>query len=192
MENVNVVYDGFVKVFKDGIHEIVKVTDSISVLIFDVITSQFVFVEQPRPAMNYSPQADNLDGKLLEAPAGRFDYNTTVKKLIVNEVKEETGIIITEDDVELLNDGEALALSPGILTEMMFLAYVEIDTKDYDLDESKFGNAKEGEDITRRLISVDHIQRMFFKDIKTFALIQWFMAEKWPYYSQPRYKKNKK
>ena len=179
------VYNGFVKVIKDGTFEIVKVTDSIAVLIYDVRTAEFVFVEQYLAPMKYN-QTKPDNEMLLEVPAGRFDINLTVKQLIVKEVNEETGITIIEDDVELLNDGEALALSPGVLTEKMFLAYVEIDTENDNLDETKFGNAEEGEKILRIFIPVDRMSRMFFKDMKTFALIQWFMANKWPYYEKQK------
>ena len=174
-----IVYDGFAKVIKEDRIEVVKVTDSVSILIRDKTTDQFVFTLQQRSPMKqkYSPLS-NPEGTMLETPAGRFDINLTVKQLMIKEVKEETGITITEDDIWLLNDGESLACSPGILTEKIFLAYAEVESKNIEKGERIFGVKEEGEIIKRVFIPVKDVKNMFFEDMKTFALVQWFFANK--------------
>ncbi len=173
------VYDGFAKVYKDGIFEVVKVTDSIGVLIYDKTNDQFIFTKQIRRPMKkiYSPFGSD-DGMTLEAPAGRFDKEIGVKQLIIAETKEEVGVTIIEEDVELINDGESLACAPGILTEKMFLAYVEVETESIEKGDRVFGLREEAELIMRVFVPVKDAQKMFFEDMKTFALVNWFFANK--------------
>lgn len=91
----------------------------------------------------------NPDGEMIELVAGRFDVKVGPKALFVKEAKEEVGAVITEDDVELLNEGRPLALSPGVLTERAYLAFVEIK-ESHLLPGESFGVAEEGE-VTNRL-----------------------------------------
>ena len=94
------------------------------------------------------------------------------------EVLEETGLKIKPRQIELLNDGCALALSPGILTERMHLGYAEIGADSIAQSGKIFGNAKEGERTTRCLVGVQELRSMIFLDMKTWALVQWFLREK--------------
>ena len=177
MDNKKLVYNGFIKIFREGHFEIAQVTDSVAILIYDNSTQQIVLIKQQRYPMksNANPQ-----GYLLEVPAGRRDINCTVKQLIVKEVEEEVGIKITENNILLLNNGIPLALSPGVLTEKMFLAYVEVDSSQIEKEERQFGNVNENEKIQRVFMSINELSGMVFEDMKTFLLVKWFLFNRMP------------
>jgi len=171
-----VVYKGFSVVSKDDGYEVVEVTDSVGVLIFDIQSQNFVFVRQKRPPMK---NKSCPSGVIMEVPAGRFDKKVSLKQLIIDEVWEEVGIKIDKSHIQLLNYGHPLALSPGILTERMYLAYVEIeDLRDLETKEgTTFGVASEGEETERIFVSIHDINDMGFDDLKTYALVKNFQID---------------
>jgi hypothetical protein len=98
--------------------------------------------------------------------------------LVVDEALEETGMVISPKQVKLLNRGIPLAASPGFLTERLYLAYVEMDLTAVIANPSgTFGLEEHGERITRVTVSFSYLERMPFADMKTFALVQWFLKE---------------
>ena len=182
---MNIVYDGFVKVEKLPVGtlgapfplEVVRVSNSVSFLVYNKTTDELLFTIQDRAPMISD---SNPSGTIMEVAAGRFDAQIGVKGLVVKELKEELGVIATEVEVVLLNDGIPLALSPGVLSELQYLAYVEV-TKDR-IDERKklYGIVDEGERIVRRFIPSDQFRLGLIpiRDMKTWALIQWFLRTK--------------
>jgi hypothetical protein len=74
----------------------------------------------------------------------------------------------------LLNDAKMLALSPGVLTEKQMLAYVRINLQDIEQVDRVFG-VDPGENITRKRVPISQLPDMVFHDMKTFALVQWFL-----------------
>jgi len=169
-----VVYDGFAKVFRGATkHEVVKVTDSVAFLIHITDMDCVVLVSQQRGPMM---RDDNPDGTIVEAPAGRFDVKLTVKGLIAKEATEEIGAkgVIPENLITLLNHGEPLALSPGILTERQYLAFVEITSHMIEEGDRIFG-VDADEKIKRLMHPVQMLKGQEFEDMKTFALVQWFL-----------------
>jgi 8-oxo-dGTP pyrophosphatase MutT (NUDIX family) len=171
--NKEYVYNGFCKIYKDGIFEVVEASNSVGFLIYLKDTDEVVLIRQKRSAMK---SAENPDGYNMEAPAGRFDNGLGVKELIAQEAGEEVGAKIELDKVILLNQGKPLALSPGLITEKMYLGYVEI-TSDL-LEEDRVFGVDEGEEIQRIKVKVEDLKNMIQDDMKTFALIQWFLSEK--------------
>ena len=173
------VYRGFVKVAQvessAGAREVVVSSDSVAILIYIPDMESVVLVSQERAPMQ---SAKNPLGVVMEVPAGRFDKHLSVKALMALEVLEETGLKIKPRQIELLNDGCALALSPGILTERMYLGYAEIAADNIAQSGQVFGNAKEGERTTRCLVRVQELRSMVFLDMKPWALVQWFLREK--------------
>lgn len=173
-------YDGFVKVERDDTsgHEVVVATDSVAVFIFDQIGEQVVFISQCREPMI---RGDNLTGEITEVVAGRFDKEIGVSALVVKEIKEEVGLTISEDDVQLLNNGVPLALSPGILTERTYLALVEVEFCNDELvdTETVFGAADESERITRKIVPLSELPSMLHDNMKTWALTQYFLNLLW-------------
>src|ERR1017187_6301279 len=172
------VYDGFVKVDKvqtaAGLREVVVATDSVAFLVYNKDTDELLFATQDRAPMM---RPDNPHGTILEVGAGRFDTKIGVKGLVVKELKEELGVTATETEVQVLNDAIPLALSPGVLTERQYLAYVEVTSDRIDPAKRLYGQRKEGEAIARRFVPVRELSRIQIQDMKTWALIQWFLAK---------------
>ena len=173
------VYDGFVKVDKvetsAGLREVVFATDSVAFLVYNKDRDELLFATQDRAPMM---RPDNPHGTILEVGAGRFDTKIGVRGLVVKELKEELGVTATEDEVQILNDELPLALSPGVLTERQYLAYVEVTDDRIDPAKRLYGEPKEGEAIVRRFIPVRELSQIPVHDMKTWALLQWFQGKK--------------
>lgn len=175
------VYDGFVKVDKVTVSsvphplEVVRTSDSVAFLVFNIDTNEFLFAIQERAPMMCD---SNPTGTILEVGAGRFDLKIGVRGLVVKELWEELGVTVAEDEVCLLNDGIPLAMSPGVLTEKQYLAFVAVRSERIDPTKQLYGNRGEGERVARRFIPVADITsgKVRIEDMKTWALVQWFLA----------------
>lgn len=176
------VYNGFVKVDKVDVGlpfklEIVRATNSVAFLVHDTEKDNLLFTIQDR-----APMIDdtNTTGELMESAAGRFDCNKGVNGLILAELEQELGVKATEDQIIHINSGIPLALSPGVLTERQYLAYVSIKSSQIDTTKTLFGVREEGEKIARRFISVRDVLEGStpIHDMKTFALLQWFAIQR--------------
>jgi hypothetical protein len=170
---------GFLTIFRHRLtgHEVIRTTDAIAVFIV-VEGRGALFVRQTRPAMISD---ENPEGMIEEVVAGRFDRTLTVRQLVVAEVQEEVGATVAENQVKILNDGEPLATSPGVLTERIYLAYVEVRADQIEQRERIFGKPEEGEKIFRSFIPIDRLDMLDATigcgDMKTFALTQWFLRQ---------------
>ena len=170
-----IVYKGFVTLKKVGKVEVVEASNSVAFLFADPIREVVLLISQCREAM---VRRRNPEGQIVEVPAGRRDLRTSIKNLVVKEAREEVGKKISTRQVKLLNGGTPLALSPGILTERMYLAYVETDLRSCIKDSSlTYGLKAHGERIKRRVATFEELERMKFDDMKTFAIVQWFLKE---------------
>ena len=148
-------------------------TDSVAFLVHNQDTDELLFATQDRAPMM---RPDNPTGTILEVAAGRFDTNLGVRGLVVKELKEELGVTADESEIQILNDGIPLALSPGVLTERQYLAYVEVTSDRIDPAKRLYGERAEGEAIARRFIPVKDLARTPIHDMKTWALLQWFLG----------------
>ena len=140
---------------------------SVGFLVYDPESDSVVLVEQQRAAMISS---ENPTGFIVEAPAGRCDRPESVKATIAREAEEEVGAKIDEDQIEMLNSGIPVAMSPGILDELMYLAFIRLRPGQLSPDQV-FGVAKEGEVIVRKLIPSNETCDMVCVDMKTKALL---------------------
>lgn len=126
IKGARTVWTGFFSVMKVGINtdkglierDVVKVRDSVGVLLINEDTKCAIMVKQYRPG----PLASDLNiGKyaVLEIPAGVIDDGETPKQAASREIIEETGY-----DAHLVDLG-AYWLAPGTSTEMchLFLGY---------------------------------------------------------------------
>ena len=169
-----VLHDGFFRVLKVftpyGMREVVRATNSASLLLHDKTRNIVLLITQPHAALACE---GNPQGHIIEAIAGRFDCDLSPKALIVKEALEEAGVTITEDDVEFLNNGEPMALSAGITNEVSYLAYAEITSEMVEQSERIFGVRKEGEHIIRIWMSVDDFLNHTCQCVKLFAYQQW-------------------
>ncbi len=166
----------FLQVWHDPVtgHDVVECTDSIAVLIHVVDKDEVILIREDRVAMreNY-----NISGAIVGPVAGRFDKNQKLMDLIIAECDEEAGAHPRPDQIELLNHGQSVAKSSGIITEKTFLAYAATNSDQLDLGE-KFGLAEEHEDTTRLHIKASALKDILFGDLAAFALIQWFLLNK--------------
>ena len=140
---------------------------SVGFLIYDPESDSIILVQQQRTAII---SKDNPIGFIIEAPAGRCDRPESVKTTIAREAKEEVGAKIDEDQIEMLNSGIPLAMSPGILDELMYLAFIKLRPGQLSPDRI-FGIAEEGEVIVRKLIPADEAHDMVCVDMKTKVLL---------------------
>lgn len=171
------VYDGFAKVFQSLVtqREIALTADSVGAVVHVYDKDCVLCVNQLREAM-YRP--DNPSGNIIEIPAGRFvreDAGLSVLQLLSKEGFEEIGANISADQIELMNDGVAMALSPGFITERMTLAYIRIHSSQVEKKERTFGVAADGEHIERMWIQIDELPNYVTADMKTFAGFQWLL-----------------
>lgn len=178
LEKTRTIFDGFVKVegWKAGMpHEtlVIRTTDSVAGLLYDRTNSRVLQVSQQRAAM---VRDDNPDGLIIECVAGRFDCDLGPEALLVKEALEEAGVHITEDDVELLNNGKPLALSAGILTERCYLAFAQIEPA-MVAEGERFGLAEEGEDITRLWVDAQLFINGTHDDLRVWAFAQFLKTK---------------
>jgi len=176
MDN-EVVYQGFFTVEKDRKTgwEILRSPDSVAILVAVPEWNQVLMITQSRPPM---VRDDNPDGRITEMPAGRLDKpGLDYVDIAVAEVEEEVGVKITRKDVRLFNDGVPLALSPGGITERMYLAWVEIAPSQIDLSRETFGCASERERITRKFVPVADLGTMTYENMATCTLSLMYLRE---------------
>lgn len=169
-------YEGFSKVYNvqtpDGWREVVRVTDSVCILLYDATNDRVLLVRQARAAMAAS---GNPQGYITEAVAGRFDKNLGPKALAIAEAEEEAGVGITEDEVLLFNGGKPMALSAGILTERSYLAFARVNPERMETEDRVFG-VDEGEKTSRVWIPAaeflsDHYE---CEDVRVLTFKLWF------------------
>ena len=170
-----ILHKGFFTLRKSGRHEIVQTTNAVAFLIADPVREVVLLISQCREAM---VRRGNPEGTIVEVPAGRRDLKCGVRALVAKEAREEVGKRLTVKQVKLLNHGVPLASSPGVLTERIWLAYVETDLRSCINDSSKtYGLAAHGERIRRRVVTFEELGRMTFEDMKSYALVQWFLND---------------
>lgn len=175
--NGEIVYDGFFKVViidvGNGPRERIEASDSVNILLFDKVNKRIILARQVREAMI---REDNPDGLITETAAGRFDVNLSPKALMVKEAKEEVGVTLTEDQIELLNFGYPMALLAGVITERAYLGFAEVTPDQIEQAERVFG-VDEGEHIKRIYIPADQLETYICEDMRVFALIQYLLRK---------------
>ncbi len=95
-------------------------------------------------------------GYTFEHPAGMVDGTKTPLEIAVMEVKEETGITVTEEDLINLSPNKRLFPSTGTSDEAMYFYFceIELDKKDIEAFENKeMGTEYEFERITTHVYS---------------------------------------
>ena len=158
--------------------EVVRKRPAVAVLVYDPECNTVAMVRQLRaPFMNRGVSG----GYIFEVPAGHVETGEFPEYTAVREVKEEIGVEIRHDQVQLVTDGigASLAVSPGWTDEHMWLAYVELEPGQRNATENVFGEAQEGERTEVSWTSVAMLESCLgFDDLKTFALVQWFLTER--------------
>ncbi len=155
-------------------HIVVRTSDSVAGLLYDVTSDRVLLIRQQRPAM---VRDDNPDGAITEMVAGRFDVKLSPKALLIKEAREEAGVEITEDEVELINRGVPMALSTGVLTERCFGAFAIIRPDKVAKGDEGYGVPEEGEKIARVWMSAEEFVNAQHADWRVWAFAQ-FLARR--------------
>jgi hypothetical protein len=96
---------------------------------------------------------------MKELPAGMKDSRTrSLKGPILDELRQETGIVVNEDDVGLTKLGKKIYPSPGACDEAIDLWLYETDVTEEKMNEmliNTFGCAEEYEKIKLHIIKVE-------------------------------------
>lgn len=176
LPTVHEVYKGWLTLTRnqDNGHVVVHTTDSVSFMVYVEDWNAIILLEQSREPMK---DEKNPQGLIVEVPAGRFDVDLPVAQLIAKEAKEEFGAEVDPHlDIDVLNFHAPVATSPGVLTERQYLAYVHINSSQLESEDRVFGVPGE-EEIKRLRIPVKELEEFVCSDLKTFALIQWFLRK---------------
>lgn len=153
---------------------VVRVTDSVSGLLYDQDNDRVLLIRQGRAAM---VRENNPDGSIVELIAGRFDVKLSARALFVKEALEEAGVTLSEGQVALLNDGRPMAISPGVLTERCTLAFAAITASQMDgKGDTGRGAAEEGEDIERFWMNAGKFIQGPHDDLRVFTLARFLQA----------------
>jgi|GEM_PF-2256826 len=165
---------------KQNNHVILQVKDTVAFLIYNPDRQAVALVGQKRPAVSLK---NGGDGFLLEVPAGHIDNQDidNPRAAMAREANEELGAKFNLDgrDFGLIGD-QPLFLSPGHLTERMWLGYVEAGDEKFDQTRHTFGLADEDEETERIWVPIYELDCLEMIDMKTFALIQWFLRNHQP------------
>ena len=100
--------------------EIAKVHDSVAILIYHKTKNSYIFVKQFRPAVYLG----NGDGYTIELCAGIVDKDMSLKKIACEEVFEECGYKVYEDDLKKIT---SFYTAVGFAGSSQTLYYVEVD-----------------------------------------------------------------
>ena len=170
------VFSGFVRVelveTPQGERTVVHTTNSVNVLIFEPESRRVILVRQPRASMISD---DNPEGLFTETAAGRFDVALGPVALMIKEVHEETGITIAQEQLELLNDGEPLALSAGVMTEEAYLGIARIAPEQMPDTGRAYSAADEDERIRLVAATLDDLKGRPINDLRVFAIVQYLL-----------------
>lgn len=152
------------------LNEFIRTTDSAAGILHDVVRRRVLLIRQDHVA---AMSDDNPYGTLITPFAGRFDVNLPPKQLLIKEAMEEVGVVLTEDEIEMLNFGHPMVLSIGVLTERTYLSYAEITAAHLTGTDEEIRSAKgENEGIKRCWILVDDLDTFVCDDLRVLAFIQ--------------------
>ena len=115
LKKMNYTQNGVVKSW-----EIAKVHDSVAILIYHKAKESYIFVKQFRPAV----YLENSDGFTIELCAGIVDKDLSLKQIACEEVLEECGYKVSEDDLHRVT---SFYTAVGFAGSSQTLYYIEVD-----------------------------------------------------------------
>lgn len=101
--------------------EVVRAHDSVAILIYQKELHCFVLVKQFRPAV----YVHNKDGMTIELCAGMVDKKLTLSQIAIEEIEEECGYRVAEDDIEKIS---SFYTSVGFAGSRQTLYYAEVES----------------------------------------------------------------
>jgi len=100
--------------------EVIKVGDSVAILIYNKDTKSFVLVKQFRPALYFNHHIPYT----YELCAGLLDKDLSLEEIASEEILEETGFSVAPDELEKINHFYTCVGSSG---SKQTLFYAEVD-----------------------------------------------------------------
>lgn len=155
--------------------EVVQSNDSLNLLIYVRDRGQVLLLEQPRTGKIF---LEGLPGTTTSTIAGRFDVAASPVELAIKEAQEEAGIALRSEQVEFLNNGRPMYLSPGLNTERVILAYAGVTSDQIEQGERTFSAPDEDEQIKRVWMSLDEFRNITCEDVRLFLYREWFFRTK--------------
>lgn len=158
--------------------ELLNRNQAVLVLLYDITKQVVVLVEQFRvgAAQHAIESGQHESAWLVEPVAGMIDEGETAEQAAVREVKEETGLSISELEYIL-----QFYPSPGGYQEILHLYAAEVDS---DLVDEYAGNAHEHEDIRVLVMPFSEAKKRLieasFNVASTFIALQWLFFQKIP------------
>ncbi len=152
----------------DGPREVLRVGCSACVLLFEPSARRLILVRQPRATMIAE---GNPEGHITELVAGLMDDGLEPRALMAKEAREEAGVNVPPERIELLNGGHPMAVAAGATDELTYLGFAEIAADEIEPGEHIRGAAGENERIQRVYISLDDVPTHICEDIRSFALL---------------------
>jgi ADP-ribose pyrophosphatase len=153
--------------------ELMERGNAVAVLGHDPNRNEVVLGNEFRPGVLVAgdyPYRDNLI-------AGAIDENETALQAAVREMREETGLVLSEP--ELVHAGAYV--SSGGTSEKISIVYGIVDTR---LAGGVHGNSDEDEDILTVVLPatlfVERIRRGDITDLKTLVAGYWFAEKRYP------------
>lgn len=169
-----IAYDGFFKVeVVETAHrkcEIIKATNSVSILLYFPADDSILLIKQSRLSMI---SEENPNGAIIESVSGRFDIDLSPKDLMIKEAEEEAGVFLKAEDIMMLNNGEPMSVSAGMTNELCYLGYAEIYPDMFCVSDEIFGLAEEGEYIERVWLDRKKFINQPVTCLRVFAFQQW-------------------
>jgi 8-oxo-dGTP pyrophosphatase MutT (NUDIX family) len=99
-----------------------------------------------------------------EHPAGMCDSETDPKKVCVKEIKEETGLEVSENQIFPLSNQKMFFSSPGLLDEGAYYFYTEMEMNSHEIEKLKTkiaGAIEESEFIQTQVCSLKEAMDKF-------------------------------
>lgn len=163
-----------------GYRELIRVKPSVAVLI---TYKDWVLLSRQFRYPIYHETQDLQEAFVYETIAGIINKN--IKLTVSDEIKEETGIVLTGKEFDSLYRVDNHYTSPGISQEKQTLFHVELQSKRYP---SSIGLRHEGEFIYSKWLSKQEIEDLMegvthdgylhrINDAKTRILIKWWLGK---------------
>jgi hypothetical protein len=166
-------HDSFVRLSKvptsDGPRLVLYASDSIALIVTVKYANGergIVLVRQPRAAVITDQDPDGFFEELIACRIDKDGY--TLADYIVDEASKEAGVNIDRSKIRILNHGQSVALSIGVLTERQYYVAIEVSSDDILEvgDDHWFGDTTEGERIKRSIVPVEEFLRRPVGDVK--------------------------
>lgn len=162
--NTEVIYSGYNKLEKMFLsnkqsklieRELLRCRDGVCALIYNTVSDKYLLVKQWRPS---------LEDDMIELVAGSIEKDESPLQAVKKEVYEETGYDC--DKIEFIS---SLYVSPGTISEKIYLYYIEVSTKISDL----IGNPDEDEELELLEFTKEELFNLDILDAKSVLGINW-------------------